>query len=216
MEEEFNLKKFENKAFQVALMDGLIESTLGVVWLGFGIAYFLYDFLPSPLNSFLGLIITLIGAIFFSLCKFYVTRPRFGIVKLSERQKERSKRMLVLNFIAVVITVCIVIFTVVIPNTVFFAVLGALGFWTAVIFGLIPFIIMSWLGFAFKCNRFYLYGTIMGIGLFLFELLHQMNIPMRGLTLLISGGGVLAIGLYLFITFIRNNPVPKGEPHAQK
>ncbi len=215
MKNDLNLKKFENKAFQIAFMDGLIDMLLGIEWVGFGIAYFLYDFLPSPLNSFLGLIITLIGALIYFICKFYVSNPRLGVVKLSERQKKRSKRLLFFNLIAVVITILTVIFTVIIPNTVFYVILGSLGFGTAIIFGLIPFIILSWMGYVFQYNRFYLYGSIFGLTLFLHEFLRILNIPINGWAILIGGSSILAAGIFLFITFIRKNPLPKGENYAQ-
>ncbi|NHI92323.1 MAG: hypothetical protein EAX96_07450 [Candidatus Lokiarchaeota archaeon] len=215
MEKDLNLKKLENKAFEIAFLDGLTDMLFGIVWLGYGIAYFLYDYLPSPLNSFLGLIITLIGAIMYIICKFYVSSPRLGVVKLSNSQKTRSKRLLLFNLIAVVMTVIIVIFTVIIPNTIFLIILGSLGFWTAIIFGLIPFIIMSWLAFIFNYNRFYIYGAIMGFALFLIEYLRFLNIPGGGIALLISGGGILAAGIFIFIDFIKKNPIPKGENHAQ-
>ena len=56
----------------------------------------------------------------------------------------------------------------------------------------------------------------MGLALFLFEFLHIMNVPLRGITLLIGGGVIMAAGIFILIQFIRNNPIPNGDNYAQE
>jgi len=217
MENDKYLKKFENKAFEVAFLDGLFEIMFGLIWMGFGLGSFLYEIIPAPLNSFFGLIISLIAATMNLMLKYYITRPRMGVVKLSNRQKARSKKMLVISMILVVITVLIVIFTVVIPNTVFFSILGFLGFGTAFIFGIIPFAILAPLAFIFNYNRLYAYGVILGASLFINECFHIINIPaVSGISNFIGGCIVLVAGMIIFIQFMKNNPIPRGEELAQE
>ena len=60
-----DLKKIEKKAFLIYFHDGIWDMLLGWTLISFGIGSVLYDTLPIPFNSLLGLMLFSIGLILY-------------------------------------------------------------------------------------------------------------------------------------------------------
>ncbi|MDD1777003.1 MAG: hypothetical protein LUQ65_02465 [Candidatus Helarchaeota archaeon] len=218
MENDNDLKAIEKKHTSSFFLDGLFEITMGFIWIVFAFAMAFYDIIPTPINSFVGIFGTLIGAVFFLIGKRVIYVPRMGMAKYGKKGKARTKWFLIITIIAVVVLLITVVFTVIFPNPVFFGLLGSLGFGTALLFGIIPFAILSAFGFFLNVNRLYLYGAILGCGLFFSEIFNILGISIIGNVILgICGCFLLVAGVIFLILFIKNYPLPpKGEEYGPR
>ncbi len=202
-----DLEKLEKKTSLLYFQDGLWDMCLGFIWIAFGIGAYFYDYLPSPINSLLGLILVVIGLISFLLGKRFLTLTRVGIVKKRRKKQPRIIALAIVTAVMVLLTVLAVILTVTGVLT-----FNGLSYGVGIIFGLIPIVIFSITAFLLKYPRIIINGILMGIGLFLNELSNTLDYRQySGIPLIITGGIILGIGIPYLIFFLRKYPVNRGE-----
>jgi hypothetical protein len=202
-----DLEKLEMKTFLLYFQDGLWDMCLGFTWVAFGIGTYVYDYLPNPINSLLGPLIFVIGFISFLLGKRFFTLTRVGIVKLRRKKQPRIIALAIVTAVMVLLTVLAVILTVTGVLT-----FNGLSYGVGIIFGLIPIVIFSIIAYFLKYPRIIINGILMGIGLFVNELLRTLDYRQySGIPLIITGVIILGIGVPYLIFFLRKYPANTGE-----
>jgi hypothetical protein len=201
-----DLKKIEKRAFLIYFQDGIWDMLLGWVLISFGIGSILYDTLPMPLNSLLGLILFIVGLIFYFLIKFRVTSPRIGFVNYSSKRKIKILhfRIVITSFMILTILFFILVWTGVISNV-------PPKINMALLFGLIPLLIFSPLALILKFPRMFLIGVFFAVAMFFTEYWHRSGAEMLGnFAQLFAGILIFSWGVVYFILFLRKYPKP-GE-----
>ncbi|MFX1502923.1 MAG: hypothetical protein ACFFDH_18330, partial [Promethearchaeota archaeon] len=144
----------------------------------------------------------------FYLGKKLITIPRLGIVKFGPKRKSKQKKLRIFLFAFLILNIVLLIlpFTDLVNSIKFEPLI------TALILGLgaitLPFVVVAYF---LDFTRLYIYAILAGLGFFLTELLYPIvGTPLD--TLLpfgITGGVIVVIGLYYFITFFRNYQLTK-------
>lgn len=202
-----DLKKIEKKAFLIYYQDGIWDMLLGWTLISFGIGSILYDTLPTPLNSLLGLMLFSIGLILYFLIKFRVTHPRIGYVKFSSHRKKNTLifGISISSFMIVTIVFFILVWTGVISNNV------PPGTNMALVFASIPLFIFTVLSLTLKFPRMFLIGVFFALAMFFTEYWNRSGAELLGsLAQFFAGIPIFVWGIVYFIKFLRKYPIP-GE-----
>lgn len=213
MSQNLDLKAIERKAFRSVHQDGLWDIYLGIIMLVCSLLLNIPDNedfpLPTMLLSLAGLGIAF-GIYHFG--KRFVTVPRMGQVKFGP---ERQKRKMTLAWIMgafVLVTLGLNLYTLYVWNASSSAHPVDLNLVPSVervavstIAALIAGISTMVISYFKEFTRGYYIALLMGLGFF-FTLLLDTTIPM-----IVAGALILLPGLVVFVTFLRQHPLPPRE-----
>ncbi|MBN2603280.1 MAG: hypothetical protein JXA91_04015 [Candidatus Thermoplasmatota archaeon] len=204
MTENINLKELERKAYRFTFKDGLYDITYGSLLISFAVApilreiiylgYIIFMVLPAPLIIILG--------------KWFITIPRIGVVKFNQNRTKSQRKIGILIFILLPLTVAMVIFTALgmfnIELGLYIVPVGA---------GLFALILLSTIAYVMDYTHFYIYAVSIGLGIPLAELLKPIfGEPLHYLISFgISGIIILIYGLITLIKFVQKYPIPKED-----
>jgi len=213
MSQNLDLKAIERKAFRSVHQDGLWDIYLGGLLLVLSLFFAIPESGEGELTYMgLALLGVLIVFAFFQLGKKYITVPRMGQVKFGP---ERQKRKMTLAWIMgafVLVTLGLNLYTLYVWNasssahpvdlnlapSMGRAVVSSIA---ALIAGISTMVISYFKEF----TRGYYIALLMGLGFF-FTLLLDTTIPM-----IVAGTLILLPGLVIFVTFLRQHPLPPRE-----
>jgi hypothetical protein len=204
-----SLKEAERKVFTSTFRDGLWDIFIGCVILQFAVGPLLTDlglgdfwssvvFLPFYLLAYLGL----------WAGKKFIVAPRIGLVTYHRTRKARLRKVTVISLIILVIGVIVGLLAFNMSNLsewIFPAILSAVmlgGFSLAAYF--------------LDFTRLYVYGVLVSLSPLVGELLFRYaGAAHHGYPIVfgVSGGLMILTGLFLFIRFLRDYPIPvEGSP----
>lgn len=202
-----DLKTLERKIALIYFEDGLWDMIIGFTWIAFGIGSAVYDYLPTPINSILGLLIWLVGFIGFFLAKRFIIYPRIGIIKHKIKQKKRLIIPIIILTFFVILTIIAVILTV--QGILTFK---GIGIGTAFIFGLIPVVIFGVLAIILNYYRIFVHAAVLGTALFTNEMLHIYGYTLySGIPLICGGLIIVTVGIVYLVKLLKKYPSVQGE-----
>ena len=202
MAEKIDLKEIEKEAYKATLQHGLIDIEMGLIFFGMGINSAFYDYVPLPINLLGILIVGIVSVLPILLGRKFIVAPRIGIIKFGPKRKAQKKKIIVFIAINTLILIIILILTV---NSLFQQIplrgpmlLLVLG----LLFATLPLSILAYL---MQFPRLYMYGLVIGFGLFLAGIFDY------SLTIISMGIIVLIIGIIYLIKFVKKYPLPDME-----
>ena len=185
-----SLKEVELKAWSSYFEDGLWDIFLGAMLLIGGIRsvtdYVWYTLLILPLILVL------------PLGKRLITTPRLGHVKFGPSRKARQRKAVVALIISVVAIFALLLLSnsgLALPPRMLISPMMAV--WIAVIFGVLAYFL--------DFKRLYAYGLLYGMSEVIWG---QFGKPVGPVAQTIIGIAILAIGLVVFVRFLRRYPLP--------
>ncbi|MFW9987784.1 MAG: hypothetical protein ACFFC3_03940 [Candidatus Odinarchaeota archaeon] len=211
MTESTDLKSLERKAYRSIFEDGLWDLFIGLIILSLGLSTFLSSILNLD-DLWIAVIPTLIlnisAFLIFYLGKKFITIPRLGIVKFGPKRKSKQQKLRIILFAFFILNIVLLIlpFTNLVNSIEFEPLIMAL------ILGLgaitLPFVVVAYF---LDFTRLYIYAILAGLGFFFTELLYPIvGTPLDILLPFgITGGVIVAIGVYLFIRFLKNYQLTK-------
>ena len=209
MNDEINLKKIEKKIFSSTYQDGLFDLLIGIFIIAMGLSLMLEK--AYPLADWWIAILTVPFIAAFVLAKKFITVPRMGMVKFSEKRRAKIKKSfgILLAFLILGVIVSIVFFLGIIPNSwlskrvqipsMLWAIASIIGF--------------SLAAYSLNMKRYYIYGILSAIPFPFYRFL-KYNPKFSHLSLImffISGAIILIIGSIVLVQFLRNYPTAKEE-----
>ena len=211
MSDNIDLEELEKKAWRSTLEDGIFEIYFGIIHLSLTLGVVLDEFLPSPFSSFIGILIIVLGLIFFLISKKYISQPRLGKVKFRWKRIARKVKtiiILMINFLVLLIIYLIGVlnpqFKINLPGYLYGLIIGLL-------FVTLP---LCFVAYFFQFTRLYIIAILFGLSFFLDEIFALLLIPEPFDSLLgygIISISILSMGISIFIRFLRKYPLPKEE-----
>ncbi|NVM37076.1 MAG: hypothetical protein HWN81_15875 [Candidatus Lokiarchaeota archaeon] len=211
MAENVDLKSLERKAYRSIFEDGVWDLFIGLIILSLGFSTFLSSILNLNELWFAiipTLILNIIAFLIFFLGKKFITIPRLGIVKFGQKRKSKQQKLKLFLFIFFILNIIFLI----LPFTDLVNFIQFKPLIIALILGLgaitLPFVVVAYF---LDFIRLYFYAILAGLGFFLTELLYPIvGTPLDILLPFgITGGVIVVIGLYYFITFLKKYPLTK-------
>jgi len=211
MAENVDLKSLERKAYRSIFEDGLWDLFIGLIILSLGLSTFLSSILNWS-DLWISIIPTLIlninALLIFILGKKFITIPRLGIVKFGPKRKSKQQKLKLFLFAFFILNIVLLI----LPFTNLINSIRFEPLFIALILGLgaitLPFVVVAYF---LDFTRLYIYAFLAGLGFFLSEVLYPfVGSPLD--TLLpfgITGGVIVVIGLYHFISFLKKYNLSK-------
>ncbi len=207
MVQKISLKEAERKAFRAAYNDGLWDIFLGCFFLMFAVAPLLSSTLGDFWSSAIFLPFWAIAYLAIWLVRKRVVAPRAGVVKFGARRVHKLMKftlvMLVINVVALVLGF--------VYASSFDRLSRHLPMFTL---GLIFLIVFFLAAYFLDFNRLYFYGLLTGFAPLVGEWLYTFrNASHHGLpvTFGVSSSIMILVGLYIFLRFLQENPVPTDE-----
>ncbi|MFX1378591.1 MAG: hypothetical protein ACFFA4_05820 [Promethearchaeota archaeon] len=211
MAEKIDLKSLEKKAYRSVFDDGLWDLFMGMIILSLGIGTSigsLFDLSEVWIMIIPALVLNIIAFLIFYLGKKFITIPRIGFVKFGPKRKSRQLKLKIFLALFAIVNLILAIlpFTGLLRNIqlepLLLTLILGIGFFT------FPLCIVAYF---LDFTRLYYYAFFAGIGLFLTYLIHPLvGSPLDTLlTFGIIGAGIIIIGLYNFIRFLKKFPIPK-------
>ena len=209
MVEKIDLKEIEKKAYKATLQDGLIDIEMGIVLIGMGINSAFYDLVPRLMNLLGILIVGIIAVTPLFLGKKYIVSPRIGIIKFGPKRKAQKKKIIIFTLINTLILVIVLILTVTsvlqqipLQGPALLLILG-------LVFATLPLSIMAYL---MQFPRFYIYGLLIGFGIFFAEVSYLILGDLGwSFTFILIGTAILLVGLAYLVKFLLKYPLPEKE-----
>ena len=208
MNNQIDLKSTERNSFKLAAYaDGINDIVLGLVMILLGI----YPFTRAAfgVNRNMIFFLVVLGIIVFaqSQVKKRLGPDRIGLVKFGDAAHKRLKVALLITTILLALTAVTwglsgqgYLFTT--PTW-----LGAYGF--DIFFALAILAVFCAMAYTLEMTRYYLYGLLFGTSLLLQALMPEGRY--EGLPMLLSGGIIVGIGVYLLTRFLKQFPAVAEE-----
>ena len=199
MTQNINLKDIEKKVYMSYHQDGILDISLGLLIMLFGIAMY------TQLIAFVGLIPILVMGVGY-LAKKYITIPRMGYVNFSNACKEKERRKM-----SFWLVLGIVFFGVVLIGLAKINILSGLDSVLQVYPLLALAVIFSSLIIAAALmagiDHLYAYAVLVLIVLVLCQSIYASEPP----RVIFVGALILLCGLLIFIRFMHRHPLPEKE-----
>ncbi len=212
MSEPPDLKSLEKKAYRSTFEDGLWDIFIGLLLMGFSLSWtrLLYEML-EPINLTIVILIwNAIVVVIFILGKKFITVPRMGIVKFGPKREARKTHLRI--YLGLNVLLGFIVFILTVMGMMNF--LPLFGILTPLLIGLFSFTIpFSIVAYYLDFRRLYIYALVCGCAMFFAELLYPIfGTPMESILAFgLSGGIIVAIGLWFLIKFLRKYPKPEKE-----
>ena len=204
MKNSLNLSAAERKAFGLTFQDGLWDIFIGLMMLQFVIAPLLSDLGWGDFwSSFALLPIYLLALLGMLNLKKTVTAPRVGLVKYhQQRVKKISKLIIVLT---------VILFLGLIFGLIFFVVDNINDWFFPIAFSVIVLISFGSAVYFLDFPRLFFYGILTALSPLVGQFLYiSWGAAHHGfpITFGFSGAVMITIGVYLFIRFLIDYPLP--------
>ena len=198
------MSKLEKKLFtSYSFKDGISDIFWGLFLIGLGCSAFITN--AGIERPFSLLIIALpVGGLFLAF-KYYISRPRLGVIKFSKSRK-RKRGFVLLIAVIVQIIVGVLLWLVLSKNE---TMENLSGFINPVTIFFFIVLFTSAIAYIYDYNRLYLIGLAIGSGIPLAEALEPtLGSNWAGLLAFgIYGFIMFCFGLYLFVKFLMDNPL---------
>jgi hypothetical protein len=207
MMQSINLKDVEKRAFRSVHQDGLLDMFLGLLFVAFGLGPLLRN--EGGLSERDTMIVytsyVLIVLVAWWLGKKFITAPRIGLVKFSRARKRKvlNVRLLLLGSVVLGL-VAFALFAS--GNEIkLAAVLGMFSLNILIVFGFMAYFL--------DLDRLYAYAVLWAASLPVGVLLKdRAGLGDAGYVFFVTGGVVVIVGIVLFVSFLRDYPLPpSGE-----
>ena len=194
--------------------DGLWDISLGSVFLMLSLYLVTRSLLVLALNLLLFagvLAILIVGQLY---ARRVFSAPRIGVLK-SRRTPARTAT-LAIGAVLVVATVGLVMATLLSPHAISGPMWGAQPKWVGdmsvdIIFMLALIGLFSFMAYVLGIPRLYLYGWLVGVGMLASTALQLYAGYTFSLPPAIAAGGIVLVGVALFIRFLRKYQIPTAE-----
>lgn len=214
MVEKLSLKKIEKKAFSSTYQDGLFDLLIGIFLITMGLSVMLEK--TYPLADWWIAILMAPFILAFVLCKKFITIPRMGMVRFSEKRIAKIKKTVGILFVFLFLGIVVfILFSIgIIPHRwiikgiqippILWAAASIIGF--------------SLAAYSLDIKRYYFYGILFAIPL-PFHVFLKYNPKFSHMSLImffISGVIIVVIGILLLLRFLRDYPIPSEEEGYDK
>ncbi|MFC1651181.1 hypothetical protein ACFL2X_06380 [Candidatus Latescibacterota bacterium] len=198
---DINLKELEGRAWKATFEDGLWDIMLGIIF-----------FVPAVNGLFAGSDYTLIplyiaGIVLFVLGKKHITIPRIGLVRFGDERKKRSFIIAMMLSLSVIVMILLII----VRKNGFLFQPGNFPAGSFIV-GMNILLVFSAMAYFLNFTRLYLYAVLLGAVEPLTAVMEQGDmISGPYLFLFVISGGMILLGIFLLVRFIRNHPLQKEE-----
>ena len=197
MGKEMKLGKLEKSTAGLVFNTGIVDIGIGMIFVVISLAM-IFDDIRYYID-----IALILPPIFIYLCVKFIVQPRMGVIKPTPRRVKRSMMMITTITIFLVVMVTMTYFgggnsvsDIINPR------------W--IISGIIFFICIA-IAFFLSFNRMYLY-SLLYVGAFNFSEILRENpgiLPSNGYAYMIASAILIAIGIFYFIKFLMDYPLPE-------
>lgn len=211
MTEDIDLKSLEKKAYRSIFDDGLWDLFIGLIILSIGSGTAvgaLFNLSEVWIMIIPALVLNIIAFLIFYFGKKFITIPRIGYVKFGPKRKSKQLKLKIFLSIFFIVNLILAI----LPFTSLIRNIPLESFYITLILGIcfitFPLCITAYF---LDFTRLYYYAFLAGMGLFLTDLINPIvGSPLDSiLTFGSIGAGIVVIGLYYFIWFLRKYPISK-------
>jgi MFS family permease len=206
-EKNISIKEADRTVFRTSFDDGLVDIFISCVVLMLVVGPLLSVYLGDYWSSAIFIPFWAAVSLILLWTRKNVIKPRAGVVKYSPMRKKKLTL-----FTGIMLTLNVVFF---ILGLVAFATPSGRGWTITIAFAGMLLISFSLAGYFLDVTRFYLYGLMLSGGFFLGEWLYRTyGVSHHGIPIVfgISTGIIFLIGLFKFITFVQDNPLPTDDP----
>ena len=192
MESSLDLDKIEKKTWSSFFQDGLFDIFFALMFIISGVGQ-LYDHVLISF-SILFCVVVFVGG------KYFITKPRLGVVKFGRKRMEKQLKAQLALLAAFLCT--LVIFLIGTAGT------SGIKIDFSYILIILFIVIFGSLAYFMDFPRFLLYGIMFAVG----EYTIRNHGDIAGAYILFTFGSILlVIGLYHLSRFMKNNPIPEME-----
>jgi hypothetical protein len=208
MSELINLREIEKKAWKSFFQDGIWDITFGLILLAFSVGAFMDTLGISNgvrMATYIG--VELIAFAWMIIARKYITVPRLGQVKFSNRR--RKKRLWVSVLLGLSVLAGLIVYyltarnsaTLISPQTM------------PIIWAINCIIVFGGMAYFLDFDRMYLIGLLYALTVPFdqYVLTRLSDADLSYLAFFIPGLIVLAMGLIIFIRFLKQYPAPQKE-----
>jgi len=211
MAEGLNLNQLERKAWKAYQQDGLMDIFLGLLMMAMAASAGM-DRLNLSEAAHMGIFIGLeivAGAIMWA-GKRFVTTPRLGRVKFGPKRK---KRKLQTTFVlSASVLVGLILFGLFATSNASISELVHQPFFLPLIWAINCLLVFGAMAYLLEYDRLYIVGVVYGMAIPATELIGQIwHVDLGPWIFLAAGLIILAMGLVVFVRFVRTTPIPDQE-----
>lgn len=211
MANRLNLNQLERKAWKAYHQDGLMDIFLGLLMMAMAASAGMDELNLSEavhMGIFIGLEV-LAGAIMWA-GKRFVTTPRLGRVKFGPKRKRR--KLLTTFVLAGSVLVGLIMFGLLATPDPSVHGLVRQPFFLPLIWALNCLLVFGAMAYLLEYDRLYIVGVVYGIAIPATELIGQIwHVDLGPWIFLAAGLIILAMGLMVFVRFVRTTPIPERE-----
>jgi hypothetical protein len=215
MTQRISLKEAERKAFRSMFQDGIWDIYLGSLLLLMGLGPVMGSKVEDGSMTIIQIMGILVGlacipVLGFWASKKFITTPRIGLVEFSPGRKAKRKKMRLILSVSVLVGVILLLVALVMmnnpPKWISVAWLIPTGIW-----GINSVVIFSLGAYYLDFPRAYIYGWLFALPFPASILLYKdYDLPLI-LPYAVISGGMMLVGVVLFIRFLRDYPLPEGR-----
>jgi hypothetical protein len=204
MAEKMNLEKIEKKIYGSLFNDGSLDLLVGLMLLGFGLSILLAD-LGFGISEELMLFTVIPAFVVYPVLLFFVTLPRRGVMRLTEKSAKSKSKLLLVQFVWLVLALFAGIYFSTQPVQA--------GFWNDLTSSLVwitgSIVLFSMVAYSIKIDRFYIYGLLGAIPFpFRAFLKKTMFFDISTGMFFVVSGIIIVTGIIVLLRFIQNTPKP--------
>jgi hypothetical protein len=198
MSEDSSLRQLKRRVYLDYHQDGIIDVLIGAAILGFG----LWNWLSQPIFAYI--ILICFGS--YIQLKNTITVPRFGYVQFKEGKREIGL-LIGIGIGLVLLALVIGILYLLGPDRVGLFPIAFLRKFHVFVMGGIGAVLMTIFGLWGGIRRLIAYALLLVATL---AITYWLEIN-GGIALILTGGCLMLVGLFLMLRFIITNPIPSGE-----
>ena len=199
MTQNNDFKELANRAYMAYHQDGIIDILLGAGIVGFGMQM-LFD-------SSAFMILTWMPFLFYMPLKNHITAPRFGYVRFTGEQEERTRNTRLILIGLLTFTMFLGLFLFMAYGRVAPEIRDFIGQNTMLLLGGLAALILAVAGAATGLKRLYIYAALT----LLFNAAGTFLPIHEGVTTVLLGLVIMISGFWLLARFLRAYPLPEEE-----
>ena len=199
MTQNNDFKELANRAYMAYHQDGIIDILLGAGITGFGMQM-LFD-------SSVFMILTWMPFLFYMPLKNHITAPRFGYVRFTGEQEERTRNTRLILIGLLTFTMFLGLFVFMAYGRVAPEIREVIGQNVMLLLGGLAALILVIAGAATGLKRLYAYAALTLI----FNAVGTFLPIQEGVTTVLLGVTIMISGLWLLARFLRAYPLPEEE-----
>lgn len=215
MSNNLSVKAAERKVLRLYQKDGLWDVLMGLFFVMLALGDKFAGFgLPEPYQDFVSLGYLAVGLAAYYLLKNRVVAPRVGVVKISPIRNSQKRRIVLVAFGLFVATW--VIFLLSSSGWLQSSLSGRPPWLIDAFFGTAIFGVFALMAYSMDTPRFAFYGFLLGISPVLGVMLDARGEAFNSGPTLLAGAVMALVGIYVFINFLKENPVVEVEVENAK